>query len=200
MSANTQNAEINVSAAKGVTGGYVYRAPVGSTLPNSPDWEPDGTWTCMGYVTEDGETFSTESEVQEFRDQNGDIIDTSQSSYGESFSCSFAETKKAVFESMYGEDAVKDEGGVLEVNHTGAEPGTYSYAFLFLLKNGRKWVRCAEKCKRTELSDMQANSSTLVAWGATYRVIKSETTEGYFEDFFESTETGQTGQTGTTGA
>lgn len=199
MFQNNQNAEINVSAAKGVTGGYVYRAPVGVPLPDDYDWEPTADWTCMGYVTEDGETFSTESEVQDFLDQNGDVMDTSQSKYGEAFSCAFAETKRAVFESVYGENAVTDEGGVLKVNHTGEEPGTHSYAFLFLLKNGRKWIRYAEKCKRTELSDMTANSSTLVSWAATYKVIKSETTGGYFVDLFESTETGETGATGTTG-
>lgn len=242
MSDYTSNAEANVSAAKGVVGGYVWRAPVGTELPDSPDWVPateptyaltadtdivegktyytrsgsgteqspytytavaspakssigtyyekaDSPWKCMGYVTEDGETFATSSNVTEFRDQNGDIMDTSQSQYGETFACSFAESKAATFESVFGEGAVTDEGGMLKVNHTGEEPGSFTYAFLFLLKNGRKWVRYCEKGKRTSIGDVQANSSNVLAWNATYQVLRSENTGGYFVDLFESTET-----------
>jgi hypothetical protein len=240
MSEYKNNAEANVSAAKGVTGGYCWRAPVGTALPSSPSWTPpspvytltsdtdvdanktyytrsgSGTsqspytyaevaspakanlgtyyemsdpWKCMGYITEDGETFATTSNVTEFRDQNGDLMDTSQSQYGETFACSFAETKAASFESIYGEDAVTDADGVLTVNHTGAEPGIYTYVFLFLLKDGRKWVRFAEKAKRTSIGDLTTNSSNVLAWNATFQVVRSQTTGGYFKDLFESTET-----------
>lgn len=148
----------------------------------------------MGYITEDGETFSTNTNITEFRDQNGDVIDTSQSQYGETFACSFAETKKYTFQSIYGEDAVTDENGTLTVNHTGVEPKLYTYAFLFLLKDGRKWVRFAEKCKRTNIGDVTTNSSNLLAWNATYQVVRSETTGGYFKDLFESTESGESAE------
>lgn len=193
MSEYRTNAEINVSAAKGVVGGYCWRAPVGTALPDSWSWVPTEAWKCMGYITEDGETFSTTSNVTEFRDQNGDLIDSSQSQYGETFSCSFAESKKATFESVFGEEAVTDENGTLTVNHTGAEPGSYSYAFLFVLKDGRKWIRFAEKCKRTSVGDVTTNSSSLLAWNATFQVVRSESTGGYFKDLFESTET-ETGE------
>lgn len=189
MSEFNTNSEVNVSATKSVVGGYCFRAPVGTALPTSPSWTPTSAWKCMGYITEDGETFSTNSNVAEFRDQNGDIMDTSQSNYGESFACSFAETKAATFESVFGDGAVTDEDGVLKVNHTGEEPGTYSYAFLFLLKDGRKWVRYAEKCKRTAVGDLSTNSANVLAWNATFQVIRSQTTGGYFVDLYESTET-----------
>lgn len=236
MSEFLTTAEENVSAAKGVQGGYCYRAPVGTPLPDSPDWRPapaytltsdtdvDATktyytksgsgktekytevdapakaniatyyemsmpWKNMGYITEDGEKFTTETSSTEFKDQNGDTMDTSQSSYGEGFGCAFAETKAAPFESIYGKDDVTDENGVLRVKHTGAEPGTWTYVFLFLLKDGRKWVRYAEKCKRTDIQEQTTNASTVLSWNANYKVLKSENTGGYFEDLFESTET-----------
>lgn len=189
MSEFKTNAEENVSAAQGTIGGYVYRAPIGTPLPDSYDWKPTDAWKCMGFVDENGETFSTTTSVQEFHDQNGDVVDVSQSGYGESFACSFIETKAATFESIYGEDAVTDENGTLKVNHTGAEAGAFSYAFLFLLKNGRRWVRYAEKCKRTEISDTVTNKSTVLGWSAKYSALKSTTTDGYFVDLFESTET-----------
>ena len=190
MAEFTSNAQANVSAGKGVKGGYCFRAPVGTTLPSDDiSWTPDTSWDCMGFIPEDGVTFSTEAETQDFLDMNGDTMDSSQSSYSETFQCQFAETKKATFESIYGADAVTDSNGVLTVNHTGAEPGEYSYVFLFELKNGRKWLRFAEKCKRTELEDVQVNSSTVTSWGGTYKAFYSETTGGYFKDLLESTET-----------
>lgn len=236
MSEFLTTAEENVSAAKGVQGGYCFRAPVGTPLPDSPSWRPQPVytltadtdvdaaktyctksgsgktekytevetpakaslntyyekhmpWKNMGFITEDGEKWIVEVSTQEFFDQNGDTMDTSQSKYGEGFGCAFAETKAAPFESIYGKDAVTDENGVLKVNHTGAEPDTWTYAFLFLLKDGRKWVRYAEKCKRTEITEYDTNSSTVVAWAANYKALKSETTGGYFVDLFESTET-----------
>ena len=240
MSEFTTNAEANVSAAKGVVGGYCWRAPVGTALPDSYDWTPpeptytltadtdivegktyytrsgSGTtaspytyeavaspvksnigsyyeksdeWKCMGYITEDGETFQTTTSITEFRDQNGDVIDSSQSQYGETFQCAFAETKGSTFQSIFGAGAVTDEDGTLTVNHTGEEPGTFTYAFLFLLKDGRKWVRFAEKAKRTSIGDVQTNSANVLAWNATFQVLRSENTGGYFKDLFESTET-----------
>lgn len=236
MSEFLTTAEQNVSAAKGVQGGYCYRAPVGTPLPDSPDWRPEPVyvktadtdidasktyysksgsgetekyaevdnpvkasiatyyeksmpWKNMGYITEDGEKWSTEISTQEFVDQNGDTMDTSQTKYSEGFGCAFAETKAAPFESIYGKDAVTDENGVLKVNHIGAEPEVWTYAFLFLLKDGRKWVRYAEKCKRTDIAEQTTNSSTVLAWNANYKALKSEKTGGYFVDLFESTET-----------
>lgn len=189
MAAFTKNAEENVSAGKGVLGGYCYRAPVGTTLPTSPSWTPTADWTCMGFITEDGVSFATETETNDFNDMNGTLMDSSQSSYSETFACSFAETKAATFQSIYGDDAVTDSAGVLTVNHTGAEPGSYSYAFLLVLKNGRKWVRFAEKCKRTEMDDATVAASDVLAWNATFKALYSQTTGGYFKDLFESTET-----------
>lgn len=235
MAASNRNAEINVSAGKGVQGGYCYRAPVGTPLPDAPTWTPttedsyvktedvevdasktyytesggeytavasptesglanyyelvEGAWTCMGFITEDGVNFATDIETSDFNDMNGDTMDTSQNTYGESFSCAFAETKASTFQSIYGEDAVTDENGVVTVHHKGEEPGYYSYAFLFLLKNGRKWVRYAEKCKRTEIDETGVSSSDVLAWSATYKAYKGDTTGDYFTDKFESTET-----------
>lgn len=228
------NAQANVSAGKGVQGGYCYRAPVGTALPTGPRWTPNDAyvkttdtapvagktyytrsgsegdytyeavgspaqgsmntyyeqpWDCMGFITEDGIGFQTETDSEDFKDMNGDLMDTSQSTYGESFSASFAETKRAVFESMYGTDAVTDVDGILTVNHTGAEPEVFTYAFLFLLKSGRRWVRFAENCKRTEMEDVTVAASDVLAWNATYRALMSDTTGGYFKDYFESTET-----------
>lgn len=189
MAEFTQNAEQNVSAGKGVIGGYCFRAEVGTALPSSPSWEPTADWKCMGFITEDGVSFATDTESTDFKDLNGTVMDSSQSSYGESFNCSFAETKAATFQSIYGDDAVTDSAGVLTVNHTGAEPEAYSYAFLFVLKNGRKWIRFAEKCKRTELEETTASASDVLAWKATYKAFFSNTTGGFFKDLFESTET-----------
>lgn len=242
MSEFTTNAEANVSAAKGVLGGYCYRAPLGTELPDSPQWRPqteatyeltsdtevdntktyytrsgsgtsaspyvyaavaspakanlgtyyekiDAAWKNMGYIGENGETFGSSMTKNTFRDQNGDVIGTSTSGVDKTFGISFAETKKAVFESIVGADNVTDEGGVLTVHDKGPVQESYTYAWLFLLKNGRKWVRFAESASITEINDVQTNNSTELAWGGTFTAVKGPTTGDYFTDLFESTET-----------
>ena len=242
MTVATRNTEANVSAGKGVEGGYCFRAPIGTTLPDSPSWVPpiEGTyaltsdtdivsgktyytrsgsgtaaspyvytavaspvkaslgtyyelaspgWTCMGFITEDGVSFSTDISISEFNDMNGMPMATSQDSYGETFACSFAETKAATFQSIYGDDSVTDSNGTLTVHHQGAEPDFYAYAFLFTLRNGRKWVRYAEKCKRTEINEVTTAASTVLAWNATFKAFKGDQGD-FFTDLFESTETG----------
>lgn len=232
MSEFTTNAEQNVSAAKGVLGGYCYRAPIGTALPDSPTWEPNSTyfkttdteivsgktyyiesegaytavaepsadalsnyyekesaWKNMGYIGEDGETFSTGLTSNTFRDQNGDVIGSSTSGIEKTFACAFAETKKAVFESIVGAENVTDENGVLTVHDKGPASDSYTYAWRFVLKDGRKWVRVAESASITDVSDVVTNNATELSWGGTFTAVKGHTTGDYFTDHFESTET-----------
>lgn len=47
--------------------GQVYVAPVGSTLPTDPTAAPDAAFFGLGYISEDGVTFSTTPDITDFR-------------------------------------------------------------------------------------------------------------------------------------
>ena len=54
MAESTTNNQANVSAGKGVKGGYIFSAPVGTTLPTDIDTELDEAFKCLGFISEDG--------------------------------------------------------------------------------------------------------------------------------------------------
>ena len=63
--ANNSN---NVSAGKGVKGGYIFSAPVGTTLPDKViknKSELDPAFKCLGFISEDGyvESVSEDSKL-----------------------------------------------------------------------------------------------------------------------------------------
>lgn len=188
----TKNIKDNVSAAKGVDGGYCFRAEVGTELPKDLDWTPDDKWTCMGYISDDGVEFDTDADVEEFNDMNGEPVEESESKHTETFGVKFLEKKAAVLETQYGKAQVTDENGMITCHINGKDRDHFTYVFLFLLKNGRKWTRICEDAKVNELDTEQAVSSELAGRKATFKAFKGATTGDYFTDYIESTETEKT--------
>lgn len=45
--------------------GTVWVAPVGSTQPTNPTAAPNGSWTDLGYINEDGATFTESKEIED---------------------------------------------------------------------------------------------------------------------------------------
>ena len=62
------------------------------------------------------------------------------------------------------------------------------YAFLLLLKNGRKWVKFIPAGKVTELADLTLNATTVAQRQATITYLTDDDGVGCF-DWIESNET-----------
>ena len=62
MAEATTNNTANVSAGKGVKGGYIYSAPVGTVLPTDLDTKLDNAFKVLGFISEDGITISVEED------------------------------------------------------------------------------------------------------------------------------------------
>lgn len=179
----------NVSSGKGVAGGYMYRAPLGSKKPTDCTTALDSAFKCCGFVSEDGIAFATESDSEELKDMNGDTMHVAKTSSSEQFTLVLAEMKADSQEIMYGEDNVTDVEGLITVHINGAETDRYIYVFELLLKNGRKWRRLAHEANVTELSDLTVASSELTGREATFTAYKDATTGDYYTDYIESTDT-----------
>ena len=54
MAESNTNNQANVSSAKGVKGGYIFSAPVGTTLPTDIKTSLDTAFKCLGFISEDG--------------------------------------------------------------------------------------------------------------------------------------------------
>lgn len=188
MAATGKANPANVSVGKGVAGGYMFVAPARTTLPTDNKAELDAKFVNMGYLGEDGISFSDSSSTDKHVDMNGDTIATGAGEVEKTFTVKFIEVKKASWETIYGSGNVTDESGVLKVVDDGPSEEEHVAVFDLLLKNGRKWRRVVPLFKLGETGDWSVVYSELVAREATFTALK-DGDNGYYIDYIDSTET-----------
>lgn len=188
MATKTNNTE-NVSVGKGVSGGYMFAAPLGSTLPTDNSTALDAAFLNIGYLGEDGISFADSSDTTNHFDMNGDTVEISNGSIEKSFTVTPLEIKKDQLALLYGTANVTDANGVITVHDKGPSDAQWVVVFELLLKNGRKWRRIVPTCKLGELGDMTVNFSDLVGREVTMSALKDATTGDYYIDYIDSTET-----------
>lgn len=188
------NNKANVSTTRGVKGGYFLSAPIGTTdVPTKATfktWAPTNAWENQGYIVEDGITESVSSDnATDLRDINLDIVDSADGTHTETIQVGFMEVAKNALATQYGHANVTDAGGTIEVQHNWSEASEERmYAFLLLLKNGRKWVKFIPAGKVTELADLTLNATTVAQRQATITYLTDDDGVGCF-DWIESNET-----------
>ena len=187
----TKNDVNNVSDGTGLAGGYFFRAPLGSKKPTDLTTQLDAAFKVVGFVSEDGFTFSTEADREDIKDMNGETIHSAKSSHSETFTATLGEVKKGVLAIMYGDKNVKDQTGTLEAHITGADTDRAIYVFEGVLKNGRKWRRLIHDAQAPELGALPVQAGELFGRAAPFTAFKAATTGDYYTDWFESTETGE---------
>lgn len=185
----TKNDVANVSGGKGVAGGYLFRAPLGTAKPTGLDSKLDEAFEVCGFVSEDGIVFATETDAEELVDMNGETMETSKTKHSETMTVTFAEVKEGTLAVQYGGKNVADADGVITVHVNGDEPDHWIYVFEGVLKNGRRWRRLIHDGKVTEMGDLTVASSELMGREATVTAYKDPETGDYYTDWIESTET-----------
>lgn len=199
MAKATTNNQANVSAAKGVKGGYIFSAPVGTNLPTTVVTkadELDEAFSVLGFVSEDGYTESVSEDSNDLVDLNGDLMDSSNSNRVESGQVTFAEIKADTLKRQYGEGNVTDENGVITVKHNADSHSSFAYVMLLILKNGRKWTKVIPNGQSSELDDLTISSSELCQRALTIKYITDDDGNTCY-DYFESTETAKETETET---
>lgn len=189
---STTNNTSNVSSAKGVKGGYIFSAPVGTKLPTDIKTTLDPAFKTLGFISEDGYVETTESDSEDIVDMNGDLMDSPKTSRVESAQFTLAEIKAETLKLQYGEGNVTDENGIITVKHNGDSDCVRSYVLELLLKNGRRWRKVIPKGQSSELDDLTIAVGELCARALTMKYLTDEQGNTCY-DYIESTET-QTAQ------
>lgn len=86
------NTAANVTTGKPKIGGAIWRAPLGSTLPTDAATALDAAFACLGYVSEDGVTQTTEINTEEIRAWGGDVVLAPQTSKVDRYQMTLIET------------------------------------------------------------------------------------------------------------
>lgn len=184
----TSNNTDNVSSAKGVKGGYIFRAPTGTELPTDIKTPLDPAFKVLGFISDDGYVESIEADSSDMVDMNGDLMDSPQTSRVESAQFTLAEIKAETLKVQYGEENVTDENGIITVKHNGDSVTTSSYVLELLLKNGRRWRKVVPKGQSSELDDLTIAVGELCARAITMKYLTDEQGNTCY-DYIESTET-----------
>lgn len=184
---NTNN-QANVSSAKGVKGGYIFSAPVGTELPTDIKTNLDPAFKCLGFISEDGYVETVDEDSDDLADMNGDVMDSTNSNRVESAQLTLAEIKAETLKRQYGENNVTDANGVITVKHNSNSHDTFSYVLELVLKNGRRWRKVVPNGKSSELDDLTIASSELCQRALTMKYLTDDQGNTCY-DYFESTET-----------
>ena len=178
MAESTTNNAANVSAGKGVKGGYIYSAPVGTTLPTDIKTELNAAFKVLGFISEDGYVETVEEDSNDIVDMNGDLMDSSSSNRVESAQFTLAEIKVETLKRQYGENNVTDENGIIIVKHNSDSHPAFAYVLELVLKNNRRWRKVIP----------QGQSSELCQRALTMKYLTDENGNTCY-DYIESTET-----------
>lgn len=191
MAESTTNNAANVSAGKGVKGGYIYSAPVNTTLPTDIKATLAPAFKCLGFISEDGYVETLEEDSEDIVDMNGDLMDSSNSNRVESAQFTLAEIKAETLKRQYGENNVTDKNGMISVKHNSDSHPAFCYVLELVLKNGRRWRKVVPQAQSSELDDLTIASSELCQRALTMKYLTDEDGNTCY-DYFESTETEKT--------
>lgn len=189
MAVATANNQSNVSAGKGLKGGYIFSAPVGTALPTDIEGKLDPAFEVLGFISEDGYVETVDEDSNDLVDMNGDLMDSANSNRVESAQFTLAEIKASTLERLYGQANVTDEGGIITVRHNSGAHDTFSYVLEFVLKDGRRWRKVVPRGQSSELDDLTVSSSELCQRALTMKYLTDDAGNTCY-DYIASTETG----------
>lgn len=192
MAATGNNDTKYVSTTQGVSGGYCYVAPSASAvLPTGLADALDATWTCAGYISEDGFTESTESDSEDYKDMNGDVVHSGATAASETIQCKFIETAETPLKLFFGSDNVETGAdGTITVTHNWGKASTDNWALVFelVLKNGRRWRKVISSAQVSERGEFTGSSTELAGYEITFKYLGDTygvTCKDYFEGISE---------------
>lgn len=183
------NSTANVSTGKGVVGGYLFSAPVGTPLPTDYTTKLDEAFVNVGFLSDEGITFTTDASTDDFHDLNGDKVLTAISSVDHQLAVQFIEVNEASLKETFGQANVNTgTGGTLTVKHNNTDMPHRSLVGEFVLRDGRRFRKVIPDAQVTEWDDTTIVSSELYMLPVTYTEYPDE--NGNYElDYIEAAKT-----------
>lgn len=129
---------LNVTVGKPKVGGAIFRAPLGTVLPENAVDELNEAFKGLGYVSEDGLTNSNTPESDTIKAWGGDPVLYFQTGKEDTFTFTLIEIMNTeVLKTVYGDDNVSgdiDTGIVIKANSK--EQGNFAWVIDMVLKGG----------------------------------------------------------------
>ncbi len=188
----------NVSTTRGVKGGYVFRAPLGTPLPTDirTPLNPD-LWANVGFVASDGFKEAVDGgSAETITDLNGDVVDTySEGGAKETLVLKLIEMAVESLRVQYGHKNVETRDGMIVVKHDWSNANeTYCYVLELVLKNGRRWRKVVPAGTSGERGEFTGNSTEVAGREVTITYSVDKDGSGCY-DYIEIAPGSATGKT-----
>ena len=166
----------NVTAAKPKTGGAVYIADVGVTLPTSVSTTLSSDFTNMGYISEDGISGGDALSTDVIKAWGGDEVLVVNSGRETTYSFTLIEALNVdVLKFVYGDDNVSgslSEGITVSVNSD--ELPQKTIVIDMVMKDGVLKRICMPKANITEVSEVTYNDTSAVGYAVTVKALPDD--------------------------
>lgn len=181
--ASTNNSTKNVTVGKPKIGGSVFRAPAGTALPTDATTKLNDSFENLGYISDDGATFSTERESEDIKAWGGDTVLTPQTGFTDSMSLTFIEPLRPVVQkTVRGDDNVTGDltnGMTVKVNSV--EDTEHVYVIEQVLSNNTLFRTVVPAGKITELDEVTYADGEAVGYGTTISCIPDSDGNTHYE-------------------
>lgn len=181
----------NVSVAKPKSGGAVFIAPAGTTLPSDAKSELPDTYKCMGCISEDGVVNTQESDSEDIADWEGKIVESPSTTYSETYTTTFIEAVNPdVLKYVYGdENVIIGSNGGLEIRHTGRNEEEAVLVVDTILKGNKIDRLVIPRAKLSEIGDITRKKSELLGYESTIKALSDDEGVCTYEYIDEITKT-----------
>lgn len=189
--ASRANNPADVSTARGVKGGYMYIAPVGTKLPTDRKSPLDPAFMNAGYVSDEGWKESVDIDTTDaVTDERGDTVIASEASkYTEKLTFTLISMQKDSLAMQYGRNNVTDSDGEIVVDHNWGNAGDHwSVVLELLMKNDRHWRKVIADGNVTSLDEVGINKDDAVGREVELTYQNDANGSGC-KDYIQSTET-----------
>lgn len=172
----------NVSAGKPKIGGAIFRAPLGTKLPEDAKTALAAAFKELGYCSDDGITNSNSPETDNVKAWGGDTVLDLQTSKEDSFQYKLIEiTNVEVLKAVYGDDNVTgtlDTGITVKANSNEAE--SCAWVFDMILKNAIKRI-VVPSASVTEVADIVYKDSEAIGYETTIKATPDSSGNTHYE-------------------
>lgn len=173
----------NVTTGKPKTGGAIYRAPLGTTLPTDATTALADAFSCLGYISEDGLVNSNSPQSGEIKAWGGDTVCAYVSDKTDTFKFTLIEaTSIDVLKTVYGDNNVSgtlSTGITVKANSSPQEASCWVVELVLMNGNLKRIV--IPKASVSEVGDIAYTDEAAVGYETTITATPDNTQNTHYE-------------------